>query len=48
MDKFFMFCNYSSEGLREISAQRTVQMREMVERMGGKVRGIYALLGEYD
>lgn len=48
MDKFFMFGKYSAEGLREVSAERTTQVRDLVKRMGGKVRDIYALLGEYD
>ena len=48
MDKFFMFGRYSAEGLREISPERTAQVRELVASKGGKVRDIYVLLGEYD
>ena len=48
MDTFFMFGKYSSEGLRDIDAARTAQVREWIAKSGGKVRGTYALLGEYD
>lgn len=48
MDKFIMFGKYSTEGLRDISAQRTAQARELVAQRGGRVRDIYALFGEYD
>ena len=48
MDRFFMFGKYSSMGHQQASAERTVLVRELVTRMGGKVRDIYALLGKYD
>ena len=48
MDKFFMFGRYSAEALREISTERTAQVRDTVAKMGGNVREMYALLGEYD
>lgn len=48
MDTFFMFGKYSSEGLREIDAARTNQVRDWVAEAGGSVRGAFALLGEYD
>ena len=48
MDKFFIFGKYSTEGLREIRPERTAQAHQLVAKMGGKVRDIYALLGQYD
>lgn len=48
MAKFFMFGKYSSDAVKEISAERTVQARQLIEKLGGQVKEIYALLGEYD
>ena len=48
MSTFFMFGDYSAEGIREISGERTALVRKLVEAMGGKIRNIYALLGEHD
>jgi len=48
MPTFFMFGKYSSEAVSKISAERTVKVREAIERVGGRVKDIYVLLGEYD
>ena len=48
MDRFFMFGRYSSAATRDISSERTAQVRDIVERMGGHLCEMYALLGEYD
>lgn len=48
MATFFMFGKYSSDAVQHISADRTVKAREVVERLGGRVKDMYALLGEYD
>jgi len=48
MGTFFMFGRYSSEAAEGISAERTTKARQLIESLGGQVRGIYALLGEYD
>jgi uncharacterized protein with GYD domain len=48
MATFFMFGKYSSEATRKISAARTQQARELIEKLGGRVEEIYVLLGEYD
>lgn len=48
MNKYFMFGDYSAEGMRGISSARTTQVREMIEKLGGKVLEIYVLLGEHD
>ena len=48
MATFFMFGKYSSEAAKRISAERTEKAREAIEKLGGQVREIYVLLGEYD
>ena len=48
METFFMFGKYTSEAVQGISAGRTAKVREVIERRGGQVKAIYALLGEYD
>jgi len=48
MATFFMFGNYTSEAIKEISINRTEQAINTIEQLGGEVNGLYALLGEYD
>jgi len=48
MATFFMFGKYSSEAAKKISAERTEKAREAIEKLGGEVKEIYVLLGEYD
>ena len=48
MATFFMFGKYSSEAAKKISAQRTEQVRQVIEKFGGRVKEMYGLLGEYD
>jgi len=48
MATFFMFGKYSSEAAKKISAERTKKVREAIEKLGGRVKDIYVLLGEYD
>jgi len=48
MATFFMFGKYSSEAITKISAERTQKVREAIESVGGRVKDIYILLGEYD
>ncbi len=48
MATFFMFGRYSKEALESISVDRTRQAHRVVEELGGQIKGIYALLGEYD
>lgn len=45
---YFMFGKYSSEAIKEISAQRTKEATDLIKRVGGKVTSIYALLGKHD
>ena len=48
MATFFMFGRYSSDALEKVSVDRTRQVHKVVEDLGGQIKGIYALLGEYD
>ena len=48
MATYFMFGNYSSEGVKGISADRTEKCNRIFEELGGTVKSIYALLGCYD
>ena len=43
-----MFGDYSSDGIKEISADRTKKCNDIFEKFGGKVKSIHALLGSYD
>ena len=48
MGSFFMFGRYSPEAAEKISIERTRDVHAIVERLGGKIKAIYAMLGEYD
>jgi uncharacterized protein with GYD domain len=48
MTTFFMFGRYTADSVKEISPERTTLACEVIGKLGGKVKSIYALLGEYD
>ena len=48
MAKFVMLGRYSSESIKGIAADRTKRGIEIIEKSGGKVNSILALLGNYD
>lgn len=48
MTTFFMFGKYTAESFREMSAERTQQVVNEIERLGGKINAMNILLGEYD
>ncbi|MFC2031110.1 GYD domain-containing protein [Chloroflexota bacterium] len=48
MATFVMFGEYSREGLKGISADRTMQANEILRKFGGEVSAGYALLGTID
>ena len=45
---FFMLGKYTSEAVEKISAERTEQAVGEIRKLGGAVKGMYVLLGEYD
>lgn len=48
MPTFFMFGKYSAESMRGISAKRTQEVKDIVDRFGGEIVAMYALMGAYD
>jgi len=48
MATFIMFGKYSSEGFKGISAQRTIEVNDLVRKHGGEIKTMYALLGVHD
>lgn len=48
MPIFFMFGKYTTESLKEISAERTKKVVALIEERGGRVRSMYTVLGEHD
>lgn len=48
MAKFLMLGKYSLEAIKGITADRTKRVTEAIEKAGGKVNAMYALLGNYD
>ncbi len=48
MAKFVMLGKYSADALKGASAERTKKGVELIEKSGGKVVSILALLGCYD
>jgi uncharacterized protein with GYD domain len=48
MSTFFMFGKYTAEALEHVSIERTREAHRVVEGLGGKIKAIYALLGEHD
>lgn len=48
MATFFMFGNYTPEARKEMSAARTQQAISTIQKLGGEVNAMHALLGPYD
>jgi len=48
MAKFLMLGRYSLEAVKGIAPERTKKVVETIEKAGGKVNSMYALLGRYD
>lgn len=48
MAKFLMLGKYSVDAIKGITAERTKKVVEIIEKYGGKVNSMYALLGCYD
>jgi len=46
--KFLMLGKYSSEAIKNISKERTKKVVELIKKCGGKIDGMYVLVGEYD
>lgn len=48
MAKYIMFGKYSIEGIKGIKKERTKKVMNIIEENGGKLEGMYVLLGDYD
>ena len=48
MPIFMMFGKYSTDALKKASAERTKQAVKIINKNGGKVISMYAVLGEHD
>ena len=49
MSTFFMFGKYSSaETIKQISADRTKKVVDIIHDYGGEAKAMYAMLGAYD
>jgi len=48
MPIFMMFGKYSAESLKKVSAERTKKAVRIIDRHGGKVISMYAVMGEHD
>lgn len=48
MATFLMFGKYSAEASKKISSKRTGDTVSLIKKFGGKVKAMYALLGEKD
>lgn len=48
MPVFLMFGKYSSEALKGVSAERTEKAVDLIKKHDGKVKSMYAVLGEHD
>ncbi len=48
MATFFMFGRYSAQAAEKVSVDRTREAHKLVEQFGGHIKGVYALMGEYD
>ena len=48
MTTYIMFGKFSTGAVKEISTERTKKSTAIVESFGGKVKALYALLGDTD
>lgn len=48
MPSFVMIGKYTIQAMEEVSSERTKSVENYIKTLGGKVKEIYVLLGEYD
>ncbi|KQC09155.1 MAG: hypothetical protein APR62_03065 [Smithella sp. SDB] len=48
MPIFMMFGKYNNDSLKYVSEQRTKKAVKIIEKNGGKVVSMYAVMGEHD
>ena len=48
MSIFLMFGKYSSQATKDISSDRTKKSRKVIQKNGGKIISMFAVMGEHD
>lgn len=48
MNTFFMFGKYTQQAVKNISSERTRKAINTIQKLGGRVKSVYALLGDND
>jgi uncharacterized protein with GYD domain len=48
MATYFMLGRYTAESIRNVSPERTKLAISTIEEFNGQIKGLYALLGEFD
>jgi len=48
MATFFMLGKYTSEAIKEMSAERTQLAMSEIKKLGGEINAMHAMLGKYD
>ena len=48
MATFFMLGKYTSEAIKEMSAERTQLAVNEIKKLGGEINAMHAMLGKYD
>ncbi len=48
MTTFFLFGKYTTESLKKVSPDRTRKAINAIQKFGGRVKAVYALLGNSD
>ncbi|NMC38548.1 MAG: GYD domain-containing protein [Bacteroidales bacterium] len=48
MATYFMFGKYTPDAMKGINASRTEKAGKLVQKFGGEIKSMYALLGEKD
>ena len=48
MQTFFLFGKYTTDAIKKISSERTRKAVSTIQEMGGRVKSVYALLGNSD
>jgi uncharacterized protein with GYD domain len=48
MATYFLFGKYSAEAVKGMNPNRTEQAAKLIQKFGGELKSMYALLGEHD
>ncbi len=48
MATYFLFGKYSNESIKDISPQKNKKAAVLAKKCGGKIKSVYAILGEND